>query len=175
VRFWDWTPPALSLAAVAACIAVSPLAHAAETVTAIETFSEWSLYADSKTPHQFCFVASQPKSSEPNGATRDAPRLYISAWPKEGVKAEVSFRMGFPVKSASEPVVNVGDTQFKLFATDDRIYIKDATQELKLVEAMKKGAELKANALSERGTEIVDTYSLSGLGQALAKLQSQCF
>lgn len=162
-------------ASLLACFGSVAFAYGAESVTKVDRFSDWSLYADTNSPHLFCFVASEPKSSEPKAATRDAPLVYISAWPKDGVKAEVSFRMGFPVMSGREPVVNVGDTQFKLFAADDRIYVKDATQELKLVEAMKKGAELKANVVSERGTEIVDTYSLSGLGQALAKLQGECF
>jgi hypothetical protein len=40
---------------------------------------------------------------------------------------------------------------------------------------MRKGADLTVVASSERGTEITDTYSLSGLGQALQKLQATCF
>jgi hypothetical protein len=151
------------------------IALGAETVSKVDTFSDWSLYADDKSPHLFCFVASEPTSSEPKGAARDAPHFYISAWPKDGVKAEISFRMGFPVKAASEPVVKVGNAPFKLFAAEDRIYVKDATQELKLVDAMKKGTNLTAAVTSERGTAITDTYSLSGLGQAMAKLQSECF
>jgi Invasion associated locus B (IalB) protein len=163
---------ALSLAALTV-FAASALG--AETVSKVETFSDWSLYADEKKPHLFCFVASEPKSTEPKDAKRDAPHLYISAWPKDGVKAEISFRLGFPVKSAREPVVQVGDAPFKLFATEDRIYVKDATQELKLVDAMKKGSNLTAAVTSERGTAITDTYSLSGLGQAMGKLQAECF
>jgi hypothetical protein len=151
------------------------IALGAETVSKVETFSDWSLYADDKQPHIFCFVASEPKSTEPKDAKRDAPHLYISAWPKDGVKAEISFRMGFPVKNASEPIVKVGDAPFKLFAAEDGIYIKDATQELKLVDAMKKGSNLTAAVTSERGTAITDSYSLSGLGQAMGKLQEVCF
>lgn len=165
----------LSLSHLAIAAMTATCASGAETVTKIETFSGWSLYADANAPHLFCFVASEPVSMEPKAATRDAPHLYISAWPKDGIKAEVSFRMGFPVKSASEPTVKTGETQFKLFATEDRIYIKDATQELKLVDAMKKGADLTASVTSERGTTVTDTYSLTGLSQALTKMQSACF
>lgn len=153
----------------------APFAAAAESVTKVGTFNDWSLYADANTPHVFCFVSSEPKSSEPSGASRTTPLIYISAWPKDGVKAEISLRMGFPVKSGSEPSVKVGDAQFKLFGAEDRIYVKDAAVELKLVDAMKKGADLTAEATSERGNTITDTYSLSGLGQAMAKIQEVCF
>jgi Invasion associated locus B (IalB) protein len=160
---------------LAALMSSATYALAADTVSKFETFSDWSLYADEKKPHLFCFVASEPKSSEPKDAKRNGPHLYISAWPKDGVKAEISFRLGFPVKSASEPVVQVGDASFKLFTAEDRIYVKDATQELKLVDAMKKGSNLTAAVTSERGTAITDTYSLSGLGAAMGKLQAECF
>ena len=164
---------------IAVLIAAAASAANAEGVSKMETFSDWTLYADGQTTeksaHKFCFVTSTPASSEPKGASRDAPHLYISAWPKDGVKAEVSLLMGFPVKAASEPSITVGTATFKLYASDDRIYVKDATQELKLIDAMKKGDELKAEVSSERGTAIVDLYSLSGLGQALSKLQEVCF
>ena len=150
-------------------------ALSAEAVTKIDTFTDWSLYADAKSPLLFCFVASESKSSDPKGATRDAPHLYISAWPKDGVKTEISFRMGFPVMAASEPSVNIGEAQFKLFANEDRIYVKDPTQEPKLVDVMKKGTDLKAAVTSERGTTVTDSYSLSGLGQAMGKLQDECY
>ncbi len=147
----------------------------AEAVTKVEAFMDWQLFADDTAKHLFCFVTSEPKTSLPAGASREAPRAYISAWPKDGVKAEVSFRMGFPIKKASDASVTVSPATFKLFAADDRAYMQDPTQELKLVEAMKKGATLTIEVTSERGTAVTDTYSLSGLGQALQKLQEVCF
>ena len=163
------------LALSAAGLCLNAAAFAASGVAKVETFSAWTIFADAKVPHEFCFVTSEPTASEPQSASRAPPRLYVSAWPKDGVKAEVSFRMGFPVKKASESAIHVGEVLFKLFGSDDRIYVNDATQELKLVDAMKKGADLKAEVTSDRGTAITDTYSLAGLGQALAKLQDVCF
>jgi Invasion associated locus B (IalB) protein len=163
------------LAVAIASVLTGNAAGAAEGVAKIETFSAWTLFADAKVMHEFCFVTSEPTTVEPKGASRDSPRLYISAWPKDGIKAEVSFRMGFAVKKASEPAIHVGDILFRLFGSDDRLYVRDATQELKLVDAMKKGSDLKAEVASERGTAITDTYSLAGLGQAMAKLQDVCF
>jgi invasion protein IalB len=144
-------------------------------VTAVETFADWSLYADGKTPHQFCFVTSVPKSSEPAETAREAPHLYISAWPKDGVKAEFSVILGFPTKKGSDVTASVASADFRLFANDDRAYVQDPTLELKLLDAMKKGAKVSVAATTQTGTAVTDSYSLSGLGQALQKLQGTCF
>lgn len=159
--------------ALGALLSISANANA-EGVAKIETTGAWSLYADGASPHAFCFVTSEPTAKDPEGATRDAPRIYISAWPKDGVKAEVSLRAGFPVKASIPATARVGDASFNLFSSDTRLYVKDETAELKLIEAMKKGADLKAEMTSERGTKITDTYSLTGLAQALTKLQQTC-
>ena len=150
-------------------------ARAAETVTKADTFGDWTLFVDAKSPHLFCFVTSEPKSSEPADTAREAPRVYISAWPKDGVKGEVSFRLGFPTKKASEITASVPPAGFKLFAADDRAYVQDATQELKLLDAMKKGAKVTISASTQTGVAVADNYSLSGLGQAMGQLQATCF
>ena len=147
----------------------------AESVAKVNSFGDWSLYIDDKKPHQFCFVASEPKSSEPSDAAREAPHIYISAWPKDGVKTEVSFLLGFPAKKNTEVTATVAPAGFKLFASDDRAFVQDPTQELKLVDAMKKGSKLSIAATTQTGVAVMDNYSLSGLGQAMGELQSACF
>lgn len=147
----------------------------AQQVAKLTSIMDWSLYTDGKTPHLFCFITSEPKSSAPPETPRDPPRVYISVWPKDGVKGEVSVRLGFPAKKGTEISAAVGTSAFKLFGADERAYVQDATSELKLLEAMRKGSKLSVTATTATGTEVTDNYSLSGLGQALAELQSTCF
>lgn len=146
----------------------------AETMARVDTYGDWTLLADSETPHLFCFVTSEPKSSTPDNAQREAPRAYISAWPKDGIRGEVSFRMGFKIKKGTQGTASVGAGGFKLFGSNDRAFVSDSTQELKLIEAMRKGASMTVMIASDHGT-VTDTYSLSGVGVALQKLQETCF
>lgn len=164
--------PALLLAVLALIAGTN--AHAQE-VSKLTSILDWALYTDAKSPHLFCFLTSEPKASDPQDAAREAPRIYISAWPKDGVKGEFSVRLGFPAKKGAEIGAAVGTQTFKLFASDERAYVQDATAELKLVEAMRKGSKLTVTATTATGTQLADTYSLSGLGQALQELQSTCF
>ncbi len=147
----------------------------AEPMTHVNTYGDWSLLTDANDPHLFCFITSRPKTSEPSDAPREAPHAYISAWPKDGIRAEVSFLMGFRIKKNMQGTATVSPSGFKLFGASDRAYVTDSTQELKLVEAMRKGNSLSIAIASDRGVNVVDTYSLNGIGQALQKLQETCF
>ena len=158
--------------AVAAGLLAAP-AHA-QDVSKLTSIVDWSLYTDSEKPHAFCFLTSTPKSSTSSGAGSDGARIYISAWPKEGVKAEPSVRLGFATKKGSEITAAIGAQSFTLFADKERAYVADATSELKLVEAMRKGTKLAITATDPSGTSVTDTYSLAGLGQAMQELQSMC-
>lgn len=153
-----------------------PLGAQEPETTALETgkFGDWIVHQNAGDGPKICFAASQPKIKEPAGANRSKIVLYVSAWPKEGVKSEVSIKLGYPIKPDSPVAVTVGADAFELFAKDDRAYVSDPTEELKLVEAMKKGATLTVQATSTRGTQTKDTYSLQGVGQALAALAEAC-
>lgn len=156
-------------------LSITATATHAQKVVQESTHADWALFKDEQSPHRFCFVSTTPKNSEPTEANRDQPRVYISAWPKDGIKSELSFRMGFPVDNSAGGTAAVDAATFNIFANGDRAYIKDPTQELKLVEAMRQGQELTIRVTSTRGTIVTDTYSLMGVTAALNNLQRTCF
>lgn len=146
----------------------------AQTVNLVEKQGSWSLYADTATPKAVCFIAAQPQAVEPLGANRGPIFFYISAWPKEGVKAEPSVKVGYAVKPDAEMSVTVGTETFKLFVKGERGFVSDPNDELKLLEALKKGSNALVKATSARGTATTDTYSLAGIKAALDKLAATC-
>jgi invasion protein IalB len=165
------------LVTVLSVIALQPaVASTAAAQTAVNKFNDWTLYT-SDTAQKICFLASTPSVTEPPGLEREIALVYVSAWPKEGVKSELSVKLGFPPKKSNEPVITIsGAAQgtFKLFVKDDRAYVADSTQELKLIEAMKKGSKLTIQAVSEQGATVTDTYALTGITAALQALAAGC-
>lgn len=139
----------------------------------VETFSDWSLYAHGS-PTRLCFAVSAPQSSEPAGARRDRIYFYVSAWPREGVRSEVSVKIGYPFRKGSEATVTIGSEAFKLFTHEERAFVDDPIEELKLLEAMKKGATMVVQGVSERGTTTKDTFSLVGVSKAVQTLTTEC-
>jgi invasion protein IalB len=158
-----------------AAVLFAPFAAGAQQAPAVEgTFGSWGLYSNEASGSKLCFVASTPSDKKPASANRGPALLYVSAWPKDGIRTEVSVKLGYPVKPDSTVTVTVGSETFSLFPKDERAFVADSTQELKLVEALKKGSKADITATSARGTETTDTYTLSGLKQALTELAKKC-
>ncbi len=156
-----------------ACLAVAAPASA-QTVGQADQAGSWKLYVDLSGERRICFAATQPTETLPKGANRAPVYFYVSSWPKDGVKTEISVKLGYPIKKDAPSVLTVNAEAFPLFAEGDRAYIGDQTRELKAIEAMKKGSSMTVQAVSEKGTATTDTYSLAGVSQALQKLAANC-
>lgn len=165
---------ALRAAAVVVGLALAGSIAAAQSVKTIGTFSSWTTFTHGEGASLLCFATAQPSKQEPSTAKRDPAFIYVSSWPKDGVKAEISVKVGYTLRKNSEVTVSVGTASFKLFVNGDRAYVADATQELKLLETMRKGSTVTVQATSERGTTTTDTYSLAGISQALQAITTSC-
>lgn len=149
--------------------------NAAEpTAVELSRAGDWILHRSTGEGPKLCFIAASPRAKEPTNANRSKVVLYVSAWPKEGVRNELSVKLGYQAKAGQEVVLEVDTTTFTLFSKDDRAFVADPTQELKLVQAMKAGQKLVVRGTSERGTATTDTYSLTGFAQALQGLVAAC-
>lgn len=161
--------------ATAAAMLAATSAQALPRMTKlIAKFNEWTFYAHESSQWKICFAAGLPKTREPAATKRDTSLFYVSAWPKDGVKSEVSVKIGYPFRKGSDATVTIGKMTFKLFTKGDRAFVTDPAEERKLIEAMRKGSSMVVQGMSERGTATKDTYSLSGVAQALQALSAGC-
>jgi Invasion associated locus B (IalB) protein len=154
-------------------VAVFGVATAQDTPVAAP-FTDWALHTTGEGGQKLCFAATVLKQPGTGPTKRTDSVLYISAWPKDGIKSEISIKLGYAAKNASGAKATVGKDSFKLFIKDERAYVADATQELKLLDVMKKGAKLVVEATAENGSIVSDTYSLSGITQALQAQAAAC-
>ena len=163
-----------SAAFLIAIMAASAVAVAAEAQTrALKKFGDWRVLAHDDAADSICFAIAAPKSSEPASATPGA-FFYVSAWPKDGVRAEISVKTSVPLKAGAPASIAIDKNFYKLFSKGDRAFVVDATDELKLLDAMKKGSSIMVIAQSEKGIVSRDTYSLAGITQALQAVSSGC-
>ena len=160
--------------ALAVAILISAAPSAVAQVKRVETINDWGYFADDNPKQRTCFLATAPQSSEPAGSRRDSIYFYITAWPRDGVRTELSFKAGYPYRKGSEVTVTIGSDTFKLAPKDDRAFVVDPIEELKLLEAMKKGTTMVVQGVSARGTTTKDTFSLLGVSKAVGKLTAEC-
>jgi hypothetical protein len=159
------------LAAIMLCIASPAFA---QTAKLLKTFDDWQVFVHEANNEKVCFAATAPKESTPKGATRGSIFLYLTTWQKDGVKNEVSVKIGYTFKPESTPTVAIGSQKFDLYPKDDKAFMRDPGDERKLVDAMRKGSSLEVTGVSARGTSTEDKYSLRGLSAALKHVEDNC-
>ena len=144
--------------------------------TLIGQFGTWGAYTAVPNGKKVCFALAKPSASKTNppNRPRDPAYAFVSTRPAEKVVNEVSIMIGYALKPGSESTLEVGGAAYSMYTQGDGIWIKNAAEEERLVDTMRKAADATVKGVSAKGTETTDTFSLKGLSQALDKLAQDC-
>ena len=144
--------------------------------TLIGQFGTWGAYTATPNGKKVCFALAKPSSSKTNppNRPRDPAYAFVSTRPAEKVTNEVSIMIGYALKPGSESSIEVGGAAYAMYTQGDGLWIKNAAEEERMVDAMRKAADVTVKGVSAKGTETIDTFSLKGLAQALDKLAQDC-
>src|SRR5215472_2415766 len=140
--------------------------------TLMGQFGTWGAYAATPNGKRVCFALAKPTSSKTNppNRPRDPAYAFVSTRPAEKVFNEVSVMIGYTVKPGSESTLQVGGASYAMYTQGDGLWIKNAAEEGRMVEAMRHSTDVVVKGVSAKGTETVDTFSLKGLSQALDRI-----
>jgi hypothetical protein len=144
--------------------------------TLLGQYGDWGAYTATPGGKKICFAIAKASTSEtePPGKSRNPPYLFVSTRPADKVNNELSITIGYPFKPASEATVDVGSSSFALYTQQDGAWIKNATEETHLVDAMRTAQNAVVKGMSARGTHSTDTFSLRGFAQALDRSDQDC-
>ena len=148
----------------------------AEQAVLLGQFGDWGAYKASPGGKKVCFALSKPTATvtEPANKKRDPSYAFVSTRPSEKVKNEISVIVGYPQKSGHDASAAIGSANYVLYTQNDGAWVKNAAEEPKMVEAMRKGHDLIVKSESSSGTKTTDTYSLKGISEALDKVAEEC-
>lgn len=144
--------------------------------TLIGQYGTWGAYMATPNGKKVCFALAKPSSSKTNppNRPRDPAYAFISTRPAEKVVNEVSIMIGYALKPGSESTLEVGGASYAMYTQGDGLWIKNAAEEERMVEAMRKAADVTVKGVSAKGTETIDVFSLKGLSQALDRVAQDC-
>ena len=162
------------LAPLAVLAGLAPALAQTPEPTDLGKFGDWAAYTYKTQNGKVCYISSQPKVQTPKNAKRDPAFLLITHRPSQSVRNEVSTIIGYPFKKDATVQLTVDAQDYELFTNGDGAWADTAAKDKEIVGAMKKGQKLTIKGASWRGTETLDSYSLKGLAQALAKIDSAC-
>ncbi len=139
----------------------------------LASYGDWGVFLAQTEKSKTCYALATPKDRAPAGLKRDPAYIFIANRPGENVREEVSIIMGYPMKEGGGRA-EIAGSGFALIAKGANAWIKNQAEEAKFVDALKKGAKLIVKAPSLRGHVTTDSYSLTGLAQALERVAKEC-
>lgn len=163
-----------AIAAGIMALAVGATPASAQQAKLLQSYGDWSAHVSAGGGKKVCFVVSQPKDTAPKNVKRGPIYFYVSRYPAEKVQAEISVKMGYPLKPGVDAEVAIGETKFNLFTKAEGAFVEKRADENKLVDAMRGGNEMVIQGRSTRGTLTTDKYSLNGISAALERIAKEC-
>jgi hypothetical protein len=160
----------------AAAAPAAPPAPGGAQPTLLGQYGDWGAYTASPGGKKICFALAKPanSSTSPPNRPRDPAWMFVSTRPAEKVKDEVSVIFGYGLKPNSDANIEVAGGSYAMYTQADGGWVKNAAEEPKLVETMRKGQDLTVKGTSAKGTVSTDVYSLKGLSLALDKVGQEC-
>ncbi len=152
--------------------------NAQESTNRVAASTDWSVFVEDN-PKE-CWAVSIPKETvnTKNGravaVTRGDILLMVSYRPSQNVAGEVYFTGGYPYASGATVSLNVSGTVFELFTQGEDAWPATPSDDVKIITAMKRGADALATGTSSRGTKTEDKFSLLGFTAAVEEAAKRC-
>jgi hypothetical protein len=128
-------------------------------------FSDWGAYVASQNGQKLCFALSMRGGQS---------HVMIAVRPSDNVAAEVSIQVNYSFAAGAEATAQLGTESFALYTKDRGAWIKDVSEEGRVIAAMRREPMLAVNGTSTRGARTVERHSLNGLGPALDRATQEC-
>ena len=150
----------------------------ADTANLLGAFGNWQAYSTGTGASLTCYAMSKPRATQPRNAKRAPIYLMVSDWPSRKVKAEPEIVPGYEYKPNAPVSLAVGPDKFAFFGRNEAksgsAWLEALGENQRLIDIMSRGVSAVAAGASARGTKTVDTYSLAGFNDALAKIHAAC-
>jgi hypothetical protein len=152
----------------------------AQEIKQLGTFRAWTAWTGSDANGPMCYVSSVPESwgpQEVGGApVRRSPIHFLIINRKGlGTRNEVQTLVGYPFHPTNANVTATVDGRtYPMVTEGEAAWLAVEADEGNFVEGLKKGAQLVVKGTSQKGNNMTDTYSLSGVTAALAEIAKAC-
>jgi len=156
---------------IAAMLAAAPVAAAQSK--AIGRYNDWRVYTEGSGRDMVCFAAVEPSDKAPKAAEHGEVTFYVSAFKSGAATSQPSLRVGYTLRTDIAPAAVVGRERFPMYAAGQEAFVPDG-REKPLIEAMKKGQELRVEAASVKDARTAYHFSLKGSRDAIDKAKALC-
>ena len=153
--------------------------NAMQNANLLGAFGNWTAYSTGTGDGITCFAMSKPRATEPKkGLKRGSMYLIVTDYPAKKIRAETEIVPGYQYKDKAQVTLEVGEDKFEFFgrneAKEGSAWLTSLNDGQRLIDAMSKGVSAVALGSPVKGARSMDTYSLEGFNDALAKIHAVC-
>ncbi len=163
----------LLLASLVSLVTISAAAHANEPKV-VATYKDWIVYQLDLQGDRVCYAVSEPTDKSPRSVSHGDVFFMVSSWKPGVAKGQPSFMAGYELRDAPEPVVRIGSDKWDMYTESEEGFIDKAADEKRLINAMKRGNNMRISAVSARGTATSYRFSLLGITDSLNRMEKEC-
>lgn len=157
---------ALALAAAPCVVAQEPVFQGAH--------QDWRVMTRGEGAERVCYALATPREALPSNVDHGDVFFLVASWASGAAEEQPSFMAGYALRADSPPRARIGSDRYTMFVSEQEGFLEEPRDEDRLVDAMRRGANLRVEAVSARGTATVYEFSLSGVTAALREIGSLC-
>lgn len=162
-------------ALVASLVAAFAASTAAAEPQQVATYQDWLVFTyATEGGDTICYAVTEPQDVSPNSVQHGDVFFSVASWKSGAASYQPSFMAGYQLQNGSEPMVRVGSDRWEMFSSEREGFVESSRQEQRLVDAMRRGREMRVSATSARSTSTNYTFSLLGISKALERVEQAC-
>ena len=144
----------------------------------VDAMTDWSVFEEASPRECWAVTTFKESVNTKDGrvvaVTRGEILLMVFYRPDAGVTGQVAFTGGYPFAPGSTVNIKIGDTEFEMYTEGEWAWPATPQDDVKVITAMKRGSDAVISAVSSRGTQTQDTFSLLGFTAAFEDAEKRC-
>ncbi len=141
---------------------------------AVATFRDWSVFVRGDGDKKVCFAATEAKDKSPKSVNHGDIFFLVASWESGAATNQPSLMTGYDLNTRPEPTLRIGSDKWEMYTSENEAFIEASAEEERLVRAMRRGADMRVSAVSQRGTATSYVISLRGVSAALDRVAQEC-
>jgi len=158
---------------VLASAALGLAGEAIAAPTAVARFKDWVVFTDQVEGDRICYAATEATDKAPSSAEHGDVWFYVTSWKSGRARAQPSLKVGYDLRPDLAPSARVGRSRFTMFSAGNEAFARDE-DDPRIVRNLKRGSELRVEAVSKRDTQVAYHFSLAGSSNAIDRAASAC-
>ena len=158
------------------CLVGAVFGLAGEAIAAPEAvgqFKDWVVFTDEVNGDQICYAATEATDKAPSSAEHGDVWFYVTNWKSGRARSQPSLKVGYELRTDLAPSARIGRSSWTLFSSGNEAFARDE-DDPRIVRSLKRGSELRVEAVSKRDTQVAYHFSLAGSSSAIDRAASAC-